>query len=113
VAVVPALYINEFDTTKRGDINMSFTTLINTCALETNNIAQLAVANLRNSLMIKAKMQQESVVKDNTKKIKWIQLFSYFGKTEHSQFLQNELNGISNDRSSSSSSGTLDEYTFD
>ena len=113
VTVVPALFSNEVDLFASRAVGTSFGEIINTAALESNNIAQLAVANLRRSLHEKAQQQKNFVVKDNSKQLKWLHLFNYFGCTEQAAIMQREIDGISHKNNPQSSSSTTDEFIFD
>lgn len=113
VTVVPALFSNEIDLFKSRAVGTSFGEIINTAALESNNIAQLAVANLRRSLNEKAQQQKAFVVKDNSKQLKWLHLFNYFGCAEQAVIMQREIDGISTTNNLQASSSTTDEFIFD
>lgn len=114
VTVVPALFTNDIDLFKTRGMGVSFGEIINTAALESNNIAQLAVANLRRSLHEKAIQQKASAIKDNSKQLKWLNLFNYFGCYEEAKIMQGELDGIaSTSLSYQSANSNTDEFVFD
>lgn len=113
VTVVPALFSNEIDLFKSRAVGTSFGEIINTAALESNNIAQLAVANLRRSLNEKANQQRSFTIKDNSKQLKWLHLFNYFGCTEQAAIMQREIDGISTQNNPQASSSNTDEFVFD
>lgn len=113
VIVVPALFSNDVDLFKSRAVGTSFGEIINTAALESNNIAQLAVANLRRSLHEKAQQQKAFTIKDNSKQLKWLHLFNYFGCFEEAKVMQREIDGIATTNNPQSSSSNTDEFTFD
>lgn len=113
VTVVPALFSNDVDLFKSRAVGTSFGEIINTAALESNNIAQLAVANLRRSLHEKAQQQKAFTIKDNSKQLKWFHLFNYFGCFEEAKVMQREIDGIATTNNPQSSSSNTDEFIFD
>ncbi len=113
VTVVPALFSNDVDLFKSRAVGTSFGEIINTAALESNNIAQLAVANLRRSLHEKAQQQKAFTIKDNSKQLKWLHLFNYFGCFEEAKVMQREIDGIATTNNPQSSSSNTDEFIFD